>query len=1103
MKRLLATVSVLALLLSMFPLAPIAASYAETDDAGEAVTAADAEHDESGDEARNESRHGDDLSVGNPDGEAPPSDGVGDEFEELTFPYAGSESGKAPSIAALSSAADLAEYINGLKCGLVAEDYMDTVTITGTSASAIPIALNLDAGVTAIWNAVYTGSSRRAPIISLSSSGTATFSVGPSGSISNTGTGGAIHIVQTSSAISVEIAGIVSAGTGGNGILVSSDNATVNVSDGGMVASLHRNASAAVQIGSDVAGTVLNISGSVVSNAAGHAISDGSGTSPVPNNTQINIDGGTVAAMSASAVHSVGTDSAVMVSNHGVLSNAATSNLYSTVFMGGNPVPGFANVSATSGGVIQALGTDALSFAVHTAADVVVSGGAISTVNGRGISLAGRESSLVIDGGSVQATGTGSSVVATGADSRITVAGGEIQTTGTGTAISTIGINSRITVNGGTIQVAGTGTAISTTGMNSQITVVGGIVSSVTGSAISASGVSAAIAVSGGAVSAAAGNGIYVSGEAATIEIGGVAAVSAGSGNAIHATGENAVIAIAPGDDPAGYSFLYPRISAKEGTAIYATGENAAVNIGGGQIYAYKIPASGDSTITTTGLSSSVHLSDGFIFAYGTEENVNHVVSTAALVIPDTGGGEIAVWNEPRGTTSYAVTAHPPDNSTDLTSYAPGALPTLWWYNHATLGFGIAYDNGTASGMFILEGLSMLAQTGLIFNAANGQMRVNTDGSGNPITNPTLADGTGWSVSGSLWDYSLTLTNFNFTNESGPALVIANSPPTGTTVTLVGNNRIVSLASGTNAASENAPTDSVGIKSGYEAAVPAPITIQGGGTLAVSGGPIDPEQESSSGSYGILASSVYVAESDGSSTITAQGHTQAVSGDVSVDMPYYTYWTNTETADPGGNGTHAGTGRPDAFSNEAAFKYVRIQPSDGISFTASQTGGASGIADSTAIAIRFSRPVAGLQTSDIIIASLGGEATADSLSGTGSAYTLALKNVATEGEMLLSFTTSSPPHAFVMDQDSQVVTIYKTARSRGNGGGEGGASDNDGTIAGSDGMHSQNPHTGDSSTPMIWVLTMYLSVLTCLALASYCLRSYWKNARGSTRLPPL
>jgi hypothetical protein len=93
-----------------------------------------------------------------------------------------------------------------------------------------------------------------------------------------------------------------------------------------------------------------------------------------------------------------------------------------------------------------------------------------------------------------------------------------------------------------------------------------------------------------------------------------------------------------------------------------------------------------------------------------------------------------------------------------------------------------------------------------------------------------------------------------------------------------------------------------------------------------------------------------------------------------------------------------------------------------VSFTAVQTGGTSGTADSTGIVITFDSAVTGLTASDIIITNDTGSVTEGALSGSGTTWTIALSDVETEGDVTVSITDFG---LYNVTTGAQTVAVYK------------------------------------------------------------------------------
>ncbi len=94
----------------------------------------------------------------------------------------------------------------------------------------------------------------------------------------------------------------------------------------------------------------------------------------------------------------------------------------------------------------------------------------------------------------------------------------------------------------------------------------------------------------------------------------------------------------------------------------------------------------------------------------------------------------------------------------------------------------------------------------------------------------------------------------------------------------------------------------------------------------------------------------------------------------------------------------------------------------GITFTAAQTGGAAGTADSTGIVLTFSEAVTGLTADDITITPGSGSAAKGALSGSGDTWTVELTSVATEGDVTVSVENFGTFHVTTA---SQTAAVYK------------------------------------------------------------------------------
>lgn len=116
---------------------------------------------------------------------------------------------------------------------------------------------------------------------------------------------------------------------------------------------------------------------------------------------------------------------------------------------------------------------------------------------------------------------------------------------------------------------------------------------------------------------------------------------------------------------------------------------------------------------------------------------------------------------------------------------------------------------------------------------------------------------------------------------------------------------------------------------------------------------------------------------------------------------------------------------PDTDGN-THYEYIQNPAVDApvtVTITAEQSGGSTGLADSTAIALTFSESVTGLQASHITITSDGGAATKGALTGSGKNWSLAITDP-TEGDVKL---TISGLAGYAFPTTETVVAIYAAA----------------------------------------------------------------------------
>ncbi|MCL2766536.1 MAG: hypothetical protein FWD21_02485, partial [Peptococcaceae bacterium] len=365
--------------------------------------------------------------------------------------------------ATATSAAGLIAAINGSGLSLTAvSGGANTVIVTNTIAGDTAIitstmALNIDSGVTVLWQANLSGPVNNY-LFNLSGSGSFVVS---DCTILNTGSkiGGAINVTGNGITVTVDNGGFVLSDMRGNAILVDAGNNTVNVNAGGTVRSLTNNTNAAIQV-NNYSGNRINVAGGyVISDVGGYAINDGAGTGVQVNDTIIDISGGIVSSGSACAINSTGAGAKVIISD-GVVSNTAASNANPTIYMNGSTGDNI----YISGGTVINQASNSTSYAIQTTGNIEVRGGGVYTYAGRAINLVGMNSNATVSGGTVQALSTGTAICTATtnpgsvADSSVTVTSGLVSVT-SGYAIRITGPNSVVNVSGGQIS-ATTGVAI-------------------------------------------------------------------------------------------------------------------------------------------------------------------------------------------------------------------------------------------------------------------------------------------------------------------------------------------------------------------------------------------------------------------------------------------------------------------------------------------------------------------------------------------------------------------------------------------------------------------------------------------------------------------
>ena len=682
----------------------------------------------------------------------------------------------------------------------------------------------------------------------------------------------ASYLVTVSGNGTLEIGSCTIANTGSGGTInIIGAGTTVTLGIGALLYSGSTNGNSILVTADNV--TINLDQGSTVQNLG----SNGNATMQVGSNvqgTKINVNGGSVI--------SVGSGYAI---NDGAGVNTVSNNTEITVSAGtvtaGTACAihsvGTGSVVTVSGGTVSNAAGNNINPAIYMNAgsidNVIVSGGTVQSTSNAGYAIQSTGNVLVSDGLVTAVNGRAINLI--GMDSVAKISGGAVQTTGTGTAISTATTNTETVVNASVVISGGTvsslsGNTVNITGAKSSVTMTGGQVSSTTGNTIYASGVDSVIAISDGSVSSVSGNAVYAitSAANANITVDGNAKVSSVSGGTnIH--------------------------------AIYTLGTGSSVTIGANsQVWVLKKGSAISSAGTLT-------LNGGFIFAFGDDaRGVITPNSTSSTLRFSVGSGSsvlVVAWNEgndiyPQGTFPIS---HPKDNM-DLDIRYNGNFTNFWWHNNPTLGGGIEYQNGTTHGFFSLPGVTIVRDYGLIYDVTSGHMYLNVTGSGIP-------GGSNYRI------FPFSHRNAWTETPSEPNLLILNGLSWSTTaavaLSIYGGPVEIELTGGTinSFVSVNTLTDSFGIFSQYS------IDIGGGGVLSAAGG-----------SIGISADLNMVG-----GTIEAKGGTEALSSDLTALPLAYTYWTNTDTSNPEGEGTTYIGGAPSPFSDnpftyDPANRYTKI-----------------------------------------------------------------------------------------------------------------------------------------------------------------------------------
>jgi len=863
-----------------------------------------------------------------------------------------------PAMAAGATA--LATTISN-RTGLTATVNGAEVTVRGAPTTVAALDLNIDAGVTVIWEADYFGAINNTTatyLISLSGAGAFRVS---GATISNTGTSGVIGVgingtEPGGTTVTLENGAAILSDRSGYSLFVNVSGVTVNVNSGSTIRSLSNNSNAALQIGSSSITTVsdvrinINDGGSIISDNSGYAINDGAGAGVREHNTYITVNNGVVSSGSACAINSTGRNSVVEVKG-GMVQNNAASNANPTIYMNGSTGT---NV-IVSGGTVQNTAANTTSYTVQTTGNILVSGGEVTTKAGRAINLVGEDSVATVSGGAVRATDPAA----------------------TGVAISTA------TTNPATVP-------------NASVVVTGGQVTATTGSAIRVTGANSRVDVRGGTVSAVSGN-----------------AILADAGTAALNTAANFSIIVSGGSVSATTGYAIYNLGRANSKVIVSDNPNGLGGSGGrgGQVSVLsKVPAihSQYGHVTVNG---------GFVFSYGLNATDAIYTPTGGVTWPTYLGGVVATWNVDAGDTYYpqSLAGHPEFADLDWRAY--GARPVLWDFN-PTLGSGISYGASLTAGFFPLLPVTVTVDYGLIFDSTTGRMYRDEDRTGT-LSPANLAAPFLLGVFDGAWSGSpgkLTLNGFRWTTAAPTALTIigrdteivlnGNSTfeATGSSVScgirLVNASMTITTVPGGNgaltakgSASPTPANANVGIDLGS-----GDFTINGGAFVAqgaravmFTGANGDVSPNYASGHYYWTWSKNY----DGGGDPGLKGPYQQWDDGYSDDIPF------------------------EFFDSD---QYVMFKSLTAVTFTAEQKGGASGKADSTGVVLTFSSPVTSLDFGDIEIADGTGAVVTDILVGNGTTWTITLTSVTTEGTITVRVDHFGD---FFVETNMLAIDVYK------------------------------------------------------------------------------
>ena len=617
------------------------------------------------------------------------------------------------------------------------------------------------------------------------------------------------------------------------------------------------------------------------------------------------------------------------------------------------------NLTITGNGTLNAQGgsstvaTNLYSYGIYLEdGDMTINSGTVNAtsgdvdINGSSEGIGLYDGTLTINGGVVNAKG-GAAVGTNGwsggayADDGLVVNGGTLNATGGTSGAYSCGVyvgNGDITVNtGGTVNATGGTTGTYSFGVYGDwnININGGTLSGTGGTADSSCGVEVLgnITISGGTLNGTGGTatagdsyGVYVQGGNVTI-----------SGGTLSGIGSTATAG-----DSYGVNLLYGTVTIT-GSTLIASGQtaaiNAAPNISALSQYTYWTSTStsdpgGFGTLSsTTGYTySSSHkylrivsgtVDYGLIFDTVSGKFYYDIDGSATLDAGDidyTDQSGAWSWNSGTSTLSLNGFTYSVNNVYNVLTIVGGNL-TINLSGVNTFEVYLIPGIGVTSGIYTGSNLTITGSGTLVA----------TGGASNTLTNVVSA--------GILSSGGLVTINSGTVNAKGGNIPIINDGGSAG-IMVLGNDLIINGGT-VNAVSFDSGNDSIGVS-----VVNGNLNINGGtlsaransadrysrgisltnGNISISGGSVTALGGASVAdeSYGIYVSSGSIIAITGSATtLEARGQTAALSDapDISA-LSQYTYWTNTTTANPGGNGTTVPGGT--AYVHTVAHKYVMI-----------------------------------------------------------------------------------------------------------------------------------------------------------------------------------